>query len=127
MTPLEWIATILAVWVFVKFFLMAVNPNRFIKSASKVLTTKNIKAVKYVYLVLFFVLSYYVLQELTIVQFFVAMLAGILLIVHTFTHYPKMLKIYANQFKGENPNYKVAFDWLIWLLLAGWVLKEIFF
>ena len=104
-----------------------INPEGFIKWATKFITNKNITIIRYVYLILFFVLAYYLLQELTIVQFLVAILAGMLLIVHTFAHYPKMLNVYIKQFKGKNPMYKIMFDWFIWLAMAAWVLKEIFF
>jgi hypothetical protein len=127
MTPIEWIATVMAGMVFVKFTLLMINPEGFIKWATKFITNKNITIIRYVYLILFFVLAYYLLQELTIVQFLVAILAGMLLIVHTFAHYPKMLNVYIKQFKGKNPMYKIMFDWFIWLAMAAWVLKEIFF
>ena len=126
MNVIEWIGTILAVWVFIKFILMSVNPKGFIKWGSN-LASKDNKVLKNLYLVLFFVLAYYLLQEIDVVQFFVAIIAGMILMAHTFMHYPKVMKNYLKQFKGKNPNAKIIFDWLIWLLLAGWVLKEIFF
>ncbi len=46
---------------------------------------------------------------------------------HTLTHYPKVMKTYIGQFKGKNPNAKIMFDWIIWFVIAAWVLREIFF
>ena len=126
MNFIEWFAAILAVWVFIKFILMSVNPKGFIKWGTNMVSKDN-QILKYLYLVLFFILAYYLLQELTVVQFFVAVLAGMMLFAHTIMHYPKVMKTYIKQFKGKNPNAKIMFDWLIWLLLAGWVLKELFF
>ncbi len=123
---IEWFAAILAVGIFIKFILMSINPKGFIKWSSNMISKDN-KMVKYVYLGFFFILAYYLLQELTVVQFFVAVLAGMMLMAHTMMHYPKVMKNYIKQFKGKNPNAKIMLDWLIWLLLAGWVLKELFF
>ena len=125
-TPIEWIAMVVAGFVFIKFLLMTFNPKGFIEWSSNV-GRKNLKFTRYFYLILFFVISYFVLQELTIVQFFVAILAGGMLTAHTMLHYPKVVDTYIGQFKGEDPNKKIMLDWLIWLLIAGWVLKELFF
>ncbi len=128
MTLIEWIAAILAIWIFVKFVLLSVNPKGFMNWVTKFYKPRGGKALRYVGLMLFFLLAYFILQEISVVQFFVAMLAGMMLMGHTMMHYPKVMGIYIKQFKGKkNPNAKIMFDWLIWLLLAGWVLKEIFF
>jgi len=127
MTPVEWIAVIISIWVFVKFIILSVNPKGFLKWGAK-MWSKDTKFLKYLYLVLFFLIAYLVLQEITIVQFFVAMLAGMMLMSHTFTHYPKVMKTYISQFrKSKNPNAKIMFDWLIWFVIAAWVLKTLFF
>jgi hypothetical protein len=56
------------------------------------------------------------------------MLAGMALMAHTMMHYPKVIRLYIKQFKSKkNSNIKIMFDWLIWLLLSAWVLKELFF
>lgn len=127
MDPLRFIVAVIAVWVFVKFLLMMFNPKGFLKWANGVLTGRKKWILKYVYLILFFVMAYYLLQELTVVQFFAAMIAGMLLFAHTLAHYPNVLNMYVDQFKGDRPNSKVLFDWVLWLLLAAWVLKELFF
>ena len=127
MTPLEWIGAFFAVWVFVKFIVLSIKPEEFIKNASKAISKRNNKWVMSLTLVVFFALAYYLLQEITIVQLFVAMLAGMLLMAHTWAHYPKVMNMYVREFKGKNPNAKVMLDWLIWLVIAGWVLKELFF
>ena len=127
MNFIEWFAAILAVWVIIKFILMLVNPKGFIKWGTNMVSKDN-QILKYLYLVLFFILAYYLLQELTVIQFFVAVLAGMMLMAHTMMHYPKVMGLYIKQFKGEkNPNAKIMFDWLIWLLLSAWVLKSLFF
>ena len=129
MTPIEWIAAVLAVWVFVKFVLMSVNPKGFVKWAEKAfMKPNNMKALSYVELILFFLFAYLILQEISIVQFFIAMMAGMFLVGHLMMHYPKVMGLYIKEFKGKkNPNAKIMFDWLIWLVLSVWVLKELFF
>ena len=126
MTPVELIAVIVSIWVFVKFIILSVNPKGFLKWGAN-LWKKDLKLLRYLYLILFFLFAYFLLQEITIVQFLVAILAGMMLFSHTFTHYPKVMKTYIGQFKGKNPNAKIMFDWLIWFVIAILVLKEIFF
>ncbi|MFQ5620351.1 MAG: hypothetical protein ACE5FT_00750, partial [Candidatus Nanoarchaeia archaeon] len=116
MTPIEWFAAILAIWVFIKFLLLQYNPRGFMKWGAKTFG-KHVAELAFVYLLIFFVLSYYLIQEITIVQLFTAMLAGMLLMAHTMAHYPKVVKFYIGQFKGKNPNAKIMFDWLIWLVI----------
>ena len=126
MNTVEWIATFFAIAVIIKFILMMVNPKGFIKWATNIYSKDN-KVLKYLYLVLFFVLAFNSLQEITIVQLFVAMLAGMMLMGHTLLHYPKIMRTFIKQFKGKNSNTKIIFDWLIWILLSCLVLRQIFF
>ena len=129
MAPIEWIAAIIAIWIFVKFVLLCINPKAYINWADNRFNKPGtLKILGYFELILFFLLAYLMLQEISVVQFFVAMLAGMFLMTHTMMHYPKVMGLYIKQFKGKkNPNSKIMFDWLIWLLLAAWVLKSLFF
>ena len=128
MTPIEWIAAVLAIWIFVKFVILSVKPKEYINWAGKFMKPNNMRVMSYVELILFFLLAYFILQEINVVQFFIAMMAGMFLMAHTMMHYPKVMGLYFKQFKGEkNPNAKIMVDWLIYLLLAAWILKELFF
>ena len=128
MTPIEWIAAVLAIWIFVKFAILTVNPKGYMNWADKFMKPNNMKVMSYVELIFFFLFAYFLLKEISVVQFFMAMMAGMLLMAHTMMHFPKVMGLYVKQFKGEkNPNAKVMFDWLIYLLLAAWVLKSLFF
>ncbi len=128
MTPIEWSAAVLAIWIFVKFVILSVNPMGYINWAENFMKPNKMKALSYVELILFFLLAYFLLQEISVVQFFIAMMAGMLLMAHTMMHYPKVMMLYIKEFKGKkNPNAKIIFDWLIYLLLAAWVLKSLFF
>ena len=128
MTPIEWIAAVFAIWIFVKFVILSVKPKNYLNWAENFIKPSNMKVISYVELILFFVFAYFLLQEISVVQFFIAMMAGMFLMAHTMMHYPKVMGLYIKQFKGEkNPNAKIMVDWLIYLLLAAWVLKELFF
>ena len=129
MTPIEWIAAVFAIWIFAKFVILTVKPKEYINWSEKSFMKPNkIKALGYVELILFFLFAYFLLQEISVVHFFVAMLAGMMLMGHTMMHYPKVMRLYVKEFKGEkNPNAKIMFDWLIWLVLSALVLKELFF
>jgi len=128
MTPIEWIAAVLAIWIFVKFAILTVNPKGYMNWADKFMKPNNMKVMSYVELIFFFLFAYFLLKEISVVQFFMAMMAGMLLMAHTMMHFPKVMGLYVKQFKGEkNPNAKIMFDWLIYLLLAAWVLKSLFF
>ena len=128
MTPIEWFAAVLAIWIFVKFLILSVNPKGYLNWAENFMKPNKMKALSYVGLILFFLLAYFLLQEISVVQFFIAMMAGMLLMAHTMMHYPKVMMLYVKEFKGKkNPNAKIMVDWLIYLLLAAWVLKELFF
>ena len=129
MTPIEWIAAVFAIWIFVKFVILSVNPKGYLNWAEKsFMKPGKIKVLSYVELILFFLFAYFLLQEISVVQFFIAMMAGMALMAHTMMHYPKVMMLYVKEFKGKkNPNAKIMVDWLIYLLLAAWVLKELFF
>ena len=128
MTPIEWIAAVFAIWIFVKFVILSVKPKEYMNWAEKFMKPNIMKVVSYIELIFFFLFAYFLLKEISVVQFFMAMMAGMLLMAHTMMHYPKVMGLYIKQFKGEkNPNAKIMFDWLIWLLLSAWVLKSLFF
>ncbi len=91
MTLIEWIAAILAIWVFVKFVLLSVKPREFINWSENLIKPNKMKVFGYVELILFFLLAYLLLQEISVVQLFIAMLAGMMLISHTMMHYPKVM------------------------------------
>ena len=129
MTPIEWIAAVFAIWIFAKFVILTVKPKGYINWSEKsFMKPNNVKVMSYVELILFFLFAYFLLKEISVVQFFIAMMAGMFLMAHTMMHYPKVMMLYVKEFKGKkNPNAKIMVDWLIYLLLAAWILKELFF
>jgi hypothetical protein len=128
MNPIEWIAAVFAIGIIIKFASLSIKPKEYINWAENFMKPNNVRILSYIELVFFFLFAYIILQEISIIQFFIAMLAGMALMAHTMMHYPKVIRLYIKQFKSKkNSNIKIMFDWLIWLLLSAWVLKELFF
>lgn len=126
MTPIEWIVAIFAALILFKAVAFNLNPNSWIKFWTS--RSKNIiSQVRIIYLGAFFIVSYYLIQELTFVQYFGAMIAGMFLMAHTMMHYPAVMKKYANNFKNRSDLKKLFLDWLIWIFIAIMVLRELFF
>lgn len=125
MTPVEWFVAIFAALTLFKAVVFNINPTSWIKFWMA--RSNIISQVRIIYLGLFFILSYYLIQELTFVQYFGAMIAGIFLMAHTMMHYPAVMKKYARNFKNRSDLKKLFLDWLIWIFIAIMVLRELFF
>jgi len=125
LSVLEWFVAVIAVMVLVKVVLFNLNPKKWIDFSMK--NFKNFTAFRLLYLVVFFVLAYYLLQEITLVQFFAGMMAGMFLYAHTMMHYPSVLKKYVKNFRNRSDLKKLLLDWVIWVVLSVLVLKELFF
>lgn len=125
LSVVEWFVTVLAVMVLVKAVLFNLNPKKWIDYWMKY--SKNVTAFRLVYLAVFFILSYYLLQEITFVQYFAGMIAGMFLYAHSMMHYPDVLKKYAKNFRNRSDLKKLLLDWIIWIGLAILVLRELFF
>ena len=125
LSVIEWFVAVIAVMVLVKAVLFNLNPKKWIDFSMK--NFKNFIAFRLLYLGVFFVLAYYLLQEITLVQFFAGMMAGMFLYAHTMMHYPSVLKKYVKNFRNRSDLKKLLLDWVIWVVLSVLVLKELFF
>ena len=65
LSVLEWFVAVIAVMVLVKAVFFNLNPKKWIDFSMK--TFKNFTAFRLLYLGAFFVLAYYLLQEITLV------------------------------------------------------------
>jgi hypothetical protein len=124
LSVIEWFVAVIAVMVLVKVVLFNLNPKKWIDFSMK--NFKNFTAFRLLYLVVFFVLAYYLLQEITLVQFFAGMMAGMFLYAHTMMHYPSVLEKYVKNFRNRSDLKKLLLDWVIWVVLSVLVLKELF-
>ena len=121
----EWTAAVLAVIIIIKAIFFNLNPNKWINFWMK--GYRNVTVFRSVYLAVFFILAYYLLQEMSYVRFFAAMMAGMFLYAHTMMHYPDGLKKYVKNFKNRSDLKKLLLDWIIWIALSVLVLRELFF
>lgn len=124
-TTIEWFALFLAVLSLVKISFILVKPNAWIKFASKL--WRKPKTFGWISLILSFVVLYFLLQEMTIVQIFGAMLFFSLMMVMGFAPYMKELLPKAKQNVKKivrDPSMRIYL--LVWLALIIWVLWEIF-
>lgn len=122
-TTIEWLALIIAVFSLVKIAFILFKPKAWMNFAAKV--WKKPKVTGIVALILSFAVLYYLLQEMTIVQIFAALLFFSLLMMMDFAPYIKeLISVNKKNMKKIIKESRVYI--LIWLLLIIWVLWEIF-
>lgn len=120
----EAIAIIFSLSVLIKFsiFFLGNTPTKIlISNTKKVYENKMLRAL---YFLLFFITFYLLLTEMTIVQIVAAITVGLFLYGHMLMHFPKeMTKIAAKFYKDKN---KWLPEMIVYMILAIWVLVEIF-
>jgi len=128
LTVVETLVAFFATWSFIKLILLNQDMRRYMIWANKFFkSNNNMKFFRYLFLLIFATIAYKLIPEIGIVSFFAAIFAGVALYAHTLLHYPKLMGVYVQQFRGKNAMSQIALDWLIWLGLGGWALKELFF
>jgi len=115
------LALVLAVAVILKLSLFYTQPKSFYKYARIYLEDDRLRKL---YLGLFLVLFYFLMQEMTPVQFAAAFLVGGMLYGHTLLHFPKEMMSITKKFYQKKEAYLP--DTLIWLILAFWILRSLF-
>jgi hypothetical protein len=126
MTPVEIIALILAIAVIVKILVVSFSPKTWLNAVAKPLY-KNPVLLVIVELLLAGVVFYYLLQELTVVQIVACTFFGALLTGMTFAVYSKETLSLAEKMLRSKLLKKAWLPILVWLALAIWALKEIFY
>ena len=112
------LALVLAVAIIMKLTIFYVEPKSAYKYARVYLEDSRLRKL---YLALFFILFYFLLKEISILQFAAAFLVGGMLYGHTMLHFPKeMMAIYKKIYQKKEIYF---FDNLIYLALAFWILK----
>ncbi len=126
LTSIETIVAFFATWTFIKLILLKQDMKGYMSWATKFFkSNNNMKFYRYLFLLIFAAIAYNLIPEIGIVSFFAAIFAGVALYAHMLLHYPKVMGVYVQQFKGKNAMSQIALDWLIWLGLGGWALYEI--
>ena len=128
LTNLQLVVAILSSWILIKFVLLSMDFEGYMKWANSFFKkNNNNKCFRFLFLAIFAGLAYLLIPKIGIVYFFASMFAGISLYAHTMMHYPKVMISYIQAFKGKNAMSQIALDWIIWLGLGAWALKELFF
>jgi hypothetical protein len=114
------LALVMSVAIILKMSLFYFEPKSFYKYARVYLEDVRLRKL---YLVLFFVLFYFLMKEMTVLQFAAAFLVGGMLYGHSFAHFPKEMMAITKKVYQKKEAY--FFDNLIYLALAFWVLKSL--
>ena len=128
LTNLQLVVAILSSWILIKFVLLSMDFEGYMKWANSAFKkNNNNKCFRFLFLAIFVGLAYLLIPKIGIVYFFASMFAGIALYAHTLFHYPKVMRSNIQAFKGKNAMSQLALDWIIWLGIGAWALKELFF
>jgi len=126
LTVVETFVAFFATWTFIKLILLKQDMKGYMNWAVKSFKkNNNLKWFRFLFLLIFGGIAYTLIPEIGIVNFFGAFIAGVALYAHTLMHYPKVMGVYVQQFKGKNILSQIALDWMIWLGLGAWALYEI--
>lgn len=126
MTPIEILATILAVIILFKLSFLLINPGLAIGLAEKAMANRKTLTVIYAILAIvigFFVLTYFTIDEFAAVLLFASVLMGLTLMSYN--------EVFLKSWKEISHDRSEIFRraWLgivIWGVIAVWTLVEIF-
>jgi hypothetical protein len=126
MTPIETLAAVFAVMALVKFVVIGLNMTWWRAAADWMVA--RYESLIWVYFVFSAVLFYFLYQELSLAQIFVAMMFGMCLFGMFLTRYPKAMRTIAETMlaNGTSMIKKAWLPILLWTLLSLWVLWELF-
>jgi len=114
------LSLVLSVAIILKMSLFYFEPKSFYKYARVYLEDSRLRKL---YLVIFFILFYFLMKEMSILQFAAAFLVGGMLYGHSMLHFPKeMMAITKKVYQNKEVYF---FDNLIYLAFAFWVLKTL--
>ncbi len=129
MTGIETIALVFIAISIIKLIVLAIRPESWYGSDNPLMkifsgTTTTI----IVSLAIGMVVLFYLLQELSIVQIFAAMVFGWLILMLTMAPFAAGILDWVKR-AAKEPHFfrKNSFSVIIWILLMFWVLKEVFF
>jgi len=114
------LSLVLAVAIIMKLSIFYVEPKSAYKYARVYLEDSRLRKL---YLALFFILFYFLMQEISILQFAAAFLVGTMLYGHTMLHFPKEMMAINKKIYQKKEIF--LFDNLIYLALAFWILKSL--
>ncbi len=124
MTTIEIFALIAAIAVLIKLLVILTKPKAWMNLVEKIYNVPSLTMI--VSLVLSAVVLYYLLQEITIIQIFAAMLFIALLAAATMSTYFNEVKTLAGKLLKQGAIRKAWLSIVIWLALSIWVLYVLF-
>lgn len=122
MSPIEIIALVFALAVLIKGVTFLILGKKMVKYAEKMIKQTSVLMV--VFLVFLIVIGYYVISALGIIPVVAAVFFGHALIGLMFVQFPKVYTMMAKKFFNDRPRLWLLF--LPWIILAVWVLIELF-
>jgi len=127
MTPIEWMAAIIAVIAVVKILVLLIKPRAWMNGVVKPVYSNPI-VLMIVGLALAAGSLWYLLEEITIIQIFAVMFFLSTLALITAAVYANEIIAVANKMlKNKKFLGKAWLSIIAWLALAIWALKELFF
>ncbi len=126
MTPIEIIATILAIFILVKILIIFISLESWLKIAESLMKKRVLTTI--IYSVLAALVGYYVFSSLNVVQVAAVMLFTSLLIALGFIPYSDtLIKLIKEDLGTRSDVFRKNWIYiLIWLAIAIWVLYTVF-
>lgn len=122
MNAVEIIALIFAITALLKFVFLLVKPKWFINIGKNFI--EKTMFLKGFLIILIVIMGYFMLQTMTMAQIFVASIFGIYVYALIFTQYPKLMKSFYKSVMTDMK--KLWLPFLIWTIMAIWVIWELF-
>lgn len=114
------LSLVMSIAIILKMSLFYFEPKSFYKYARVYLEDIRLRRL---YLLLFFILFYFLMKEMSILQFAAAFLVGTMLYGHSMLHFPKEMMAITKKVYQKKEVY--FFDNLIYLAFAFWILKTL--
>jgi len=131
MSTIEILALVLIVFSFIKLIVIAINPQLWYGPTNPLmkLPALNHNVVNVVFLILVAIILFFLLTEINIVQIFVAMFLGVLLVMIMFvSNLKKIIEMLVGDTTSSKDFYRrYWFPSVVWLVLMIWVLWKIFY
>ena len=123
MNAVEIIALVVAIVILLKvLMLLVIKPKNMLNGLEKVYKQRTLLSV--VFLAVIVVTTYFLLQHLTIVEILAASMFGVFLVGLALIQYPKrMINFFKQVLKNKE---KMWLSWILWVVVAVWVLIELF-
>jgi len=125
MTPVEWMAAIIAIIVLIKLIVILIKPSAWMEVVDAVYKWPIVTVI--VSLILAYYTLTLLLEEITIIQIFASMLFLMFLMTLSMVIYKKEIVTLGKKMLKKDILKRAWLAIIVWLVLCVWVLKELFF